>query len=107
MKLLTRPRRLAVAVLALGAGMAGAAGGVTPAEATPTDGWECMKLSVWTYKSGGSNPSRGEKTYHYREHCVLPTPLGNDIMVPVGAKSDIPPEGMPGGAGVDIWPPTA
>ena len=104
---LSRPRRLAVALFALGGALAGIGGAMAPGQATPTDDWECMKVSVWTYKSGGGNPSRGEKTYHREEQCVAPTPVGNDIMVPVGAKSDIPPEGMPGGAGVEVWPPTA
>lgn len=103
----TRPRRAAVALFALGGVLIGVGGAVVPADATPTETWECSKFSVWTYKSGGNQPSRGEKTYHYREQCLVRTPLGNDMMIPLGVKSDVPPEGMPGGAGVEVWPPTA
>lgn len=98
MKLLrTRPRRLAVALFALGGTVIGVGGAVMPAKADENAPPRCSRVSVWTYRS-----QQGED-YAVDQQCVTPAWWPDGLSVPVGYLDDTQPPGTTTGAGVKVW----
>jgi hypothetical protein len=101
MKLLrTRPRRLAVALFALGGTVVGVGGAVVPAQAHEEDG-KCLAVSVWLYWS-----EQGRDYKVGPQECVRQTEMHTDFHLGVPVQSDEPPDGMLGGGGAEAWIPT-
>lgn len=96
MKLRTRPRRLPVALFALGGALAGVAGAVVPAKADDAPP-RCSRVSVWTYRS-----QQGED-YILNQQCFTPAWWSDGLGVPVGYLDDTQPSGTTTGAGVKVW----
>jgi hypothetical protein len=94
---LSRPRRLAVALFALGGAVAGIGG--LPAQAHEADG-KCIAVKAWIYWSEDGRQTVVPYT------CVKRTDMHTDAYIPVIKESNTPPEGMPGGGGVELWVPT-
>ena len=94
MKLLrTRPRRRAVALVALGGSLIGVGGAVMPAKA------ECLAVSAWVYRS-----QQGRDYEMGPEWCVTDTPWNNEL-VGFTHLDDTQPPGTITGAGVGVWVP--
>jgi hypothetical protein len=96
----TRPRRLAVALFALGGSLLGVGGAMVPAQANHPD---CFELFVWlNWSHDGHNPD-----YVYEDDCVTEVPmhLGAHPGSNVDLDNDVPP-GMLSGAGFETTAPT-
>lgn len=97
MLLRTRPRRAAAVLVVVVGGLFGAGAATTPAKA------ECIRASVWIYHS--QQGEAGRDYQHGPYECVGEdwgwTPDGHHG--PFTAENDLPPQGTPSGAGVEVW----
>ncbi len=90
--LLTRPRRIAVALFAFGGTVVGVPALINSASANEP----CTRVKVWTYHS-----NEGRRTQF--NDCG-PAPWDPHTTVTVGREGDnVGPDGTPTGAGVEVW----